>query len=248
MASMRPVPLQALRKFLLVVVAVALGGCTISVERPANNARVTLPTATRVVVTGNASFTALRVSIDGTDVSPLMSFTGSSRAQGDFMLPPGLHTVRASARVRCWYCGGGTAQTSDMTDFVVVSGPTGAVCARGGPPIIAVDPNLATAGQQPGRQRIGYFLQNGDYVEIFVDDAPGLLRTQMLVEVDMDPAPFGGVTKSKRIDAWRFCQAGSPLNAVTVGLAGALALGLSVPRFHRRTISARDAPHRTRPC
>jgi hypothetical protein len=42
-------------------------------------------------------------------------------------------------------------------------------------------------------------------VEIIVDDAPGLARTQMLVEVDLDPNK--GVIKSKRIEAWAFCQA-----------------------------------------
>lgn len=216
------VALQALQAFQLVVLAVALVGCAITIEGPANNATVTSPT--RAVVTGNASFTGLRVTVDGTDFSNRMVTTGSSRAQGDLSLPLGLHTITASATLFCWYCPGGSTQSSDTKSFVVVSGNM-RVCARSGSvPVITLDTTLAPVGHQSGRQQIGYQLQNGDGIVIIVDDAPGLLRTQMLVEVDLDPVK--GATKSKMIEAWDFCQSGSVVNAVTVGMAGGFGLGV----------------------
>lgn len=215
---------QSIEAFLLVVVAMALGGCAITIERPANNATIALPSLTTVVVSGNAAFTALRVIVNGTDRSSQMVSTGSTRAQGDFALPAGLQTITASASVPCWYCAGGTTRSSDTKSFIVVSGNT-RVCARGGgAPVITLDPNLATVGQRPGRQQIGYQLQNGDGVVIIVDDAPGLLRTQMLVEVDLDPSR--GVTKSKMIEAWDFCQGGSLASAVTAGMMGGFGVGV----------------------
>lgn len=214
--------LQALQAFLLVVFAIALGGCAITIERPDNNATVTSPA--RAVVTGNASFTGLRVTVDGTDFSNQMIASGSSRAQGDLSLPLGLHTITASARVSCWYCPGGSTQSSNTKSFVVVSGNT-QVCARtGGAPVISLGPSLATVGQTPGRQMIGYQTLNGNGILIIVDDAPGLLRTQMLVEVDLDPVR--GASRSKMIEAWDFCQAGSAVNAVTAGMAGGFDLGV----------------------
>jgi len=205
------------------MVVIGLGGCAISIERPANNATITLPSTTGVVVTGNAPFTALRVTVNGADFSSRMVSTGSSRAQGDLNLAAGLQTITASATVPCWYCAGGTTQSSDTKSFIVASGATG-VCSRGRGPVITLDPNLATVGQRPGRQQIGYQLQNTDGVIIIVDDAPGLLRTQMLVEVDLDPVR--GVGKSKMIEAWGFCQAGSLVNAVTAGMAGGFGVGV----------------------
>jgi len=83
-------------------------------------------------------------------------------------------------------------------------------------PVITLASSLSSAGQQPGRQQIGYQLQNGEGILIIVDDAPGLLPTQMLVEVDLDPAR--GVTKSKMIEAWGFCQTGSMVGSVTSGI------------------------------
>lgn len=222
MPLMDTISRQPIAAFLLFVVALALGGCAISIERPANNATIALPSSTRVVVNGNAAFSALRVTVNGTDFSSQMVSTGSSRAQGDFSLPAGLQTITASATVPCWYCAGGRTQSSDTKSFIVVSGNT-RVCARGNTPI-TLDPNLASVGQQPGRQQIGYQLQNRDGVLILVDDAPGLLRTQMLVEVDIDPSR--GVTKSKMIEAWDFCQAGSLVNAVTTGMAGGFGVGV----------------------
>ena len=213
---------QTILAFLLVVVAVALGGCTITIAQPANNATIALPSATSVVVTGNASFTSLRVTVNMVDFSGLMVSTGSSSAVGTFNLAAGLQTITASATVSCWYCAGGTTQSSDTKSFIVVSGNTH-VCARSNAPI-TLGPNLATVGQQPGRQLVGYHLQNGDDVLIIVDDAPGLLRTQMLVEVDLDPSR--GVDRSKGIEAWDFCQAGTLVSSVTAGMGGGFGVGV----------------------
>jgi len=215
--------IQTFKAFELIVIAFGLSGCSITVQTPANNATVTSPAHT--VVTGNASFSNLIVSVDGTDFSTLMTSTGSGRAQGDLPLPTGLHTITATATVPCWYCGGGSTLSSNSRSFVVVSANT-KVCARsGGAPVITLATSLATVGQQPGRQQIGYRLQNGDGILILVDDAPGLLPTQMLVEVDLDP--FKGVTKSKMIEAWDFCQAGSVVSAASSGIAGGFNVGVA---------------------
>lgn len=233
---------QTIEAFLLVVVAVALGGCAkiaieqpantpmfalpsaITIEQPTNNATITLPSRTRVVVSGDRPFTNLRVTVNGTDFSSQM-VSGSSRAQGDFNLAAGLQTITAIAEVPHWRSFGGRtigALSSDTKSFVVVSGPPPG-CARGYDPI-TLDPNLATVGQRPGRQHIGYQLQNRDGLIIIVDDAPGLLRTQMLVEVDLDPSL--GPMHSKMIEAWDFCQAGSLVSAVTAGMAGGFGVGV----------------------
>lgn len=214
--------LQTLRAFLLTGVAFALDSCAITIERPTNNATIPLPT-TNVVVTGNASFTGLRVTVDGADVSNLMTSTGASRATGALNLPLGPHTITASAAVSCWYCPSRSTQSSSTRSFVVVSGNTQTCARSSGPPVITLDPNLANVGQQPGRQQIGYQLQSGDGVLIIVDDAPGLLQTQMLVEVDIDPNR--GVTTSRKIEAWSFCQ-GSTVNAVQAGMAGGFSEGV----------------------
>ncbi len=210
------------RAFLFIILIIGLDGCSITVRTPANNATVTSPA--RVVVTGNASFSNLMVSVDGTDFSNLMVATNSSRSQGDLPLAVGLHTITATASVPCWYCGGGTTTSTNTRSFVVVSANT-SVCARsGGAPVIALASSLATVGQTPGRKQIGYQLQNGDGILIIVDDAPGLLPTQMLVEVDLDPAR--GVTKSKMIEAWGFCQTGAMVGSVSSGIAGGFNVGV----------------------
>ena len=226
---------QTLQAFLLVVVAVTLGGCAITIQSPANNATIALPSTTSVVVTGNASFTNLRVMVDGTDFSSMMVSTGSSRAQGDFILPAGTHTITATATVTCTYCPGGSTQSIDTKSFVVAASGNPRVCAgSGGAPVITLDPNSLTAGQLPGRRQIAYRLQNGDGVTILVDDAPGLPRTSMLVEVDFDA--FKGVGRSKMIEAWASCpQPGSPVSFVTSGILGGVACAPLTPANNFRS-------------
>ncbi|WDT74629.1 MAG: hypothetical protein MPW16_15360 [Candidatus Manganitrophus sp.] len=136
-------------------------------------------------------------------------------------------TRRFVIRARAVNFHGGAVVTQSLVVTVpssVAPPSPGRVCGRsGGAPVITLDSSLAAVGQRPGRQHIGYALQSGDGVEIIVDDAPGLARTQMLVEVDLDPV--GGVTKSKRIEAWAFCQ-GSFVNAVAAGGAGGIGVGV----------------------
>jgi hypothetical protein len=91
--------------------------------------------------------------------------------------------------------------------------------------VITLASSLATVGQTPGRKQVGYKLQNGDVILIIVDDAPGLLPTQMLVEIDLDP--FKGVTKSKMIEAWDFCQSGSVVSSVSSGIGGGFNVGVA---------------------
>lgn len=110
----------ASQALLLVLTAVTLGGCAIGVERPANNETIALPTATKVVITGNASYTGLRVTVDGNDVTSQIRSTGPRRDEGDLVLAAGPHTLTASADVRCWYCSGGTTRSTATNTFTVL--------------------------------------------------------------------------------------------------------------------------------
>ena len=212
---------QTIQAFLPVVVSVTLGGCSITVQSPANGAAIPLP-ATSVVVTGTAPFTNLEVTVDGVDISGAIVSTGSIRAAGSFPLATGPHTVRASATFPCWFCPGGTTQSTDTNSFTVLPDPS---CPRAAsPPVITFDAGTITVAQRPGRQLIAYALLNGtDGVQLIVDDAPGLPRTSMLVEVDLDP---NTVRNSKMIEAWNFCHR-SMASFVTSGIiAGNFGEGL----------------------
>lgn len=221
---------QPLQAFLLVVVAVALGGCAITIQRPANNETIILPTPTKVVVAGNASYTGLKVTADTVDFSSQMFPTGPSSHEGNISLGAGSHTIRASAEVFCWYCTGGKTQSTDTKAFVVAHGA--AVCARsGGAPVVTIDASTITAAQQPGRRLIAYLVDQNqpagqqDALLVIVDDAPapGLPRTQMRVELDIDP--FNGVTWGKAIEAWAFCRRGSRVNVVEASMVGGINVG-----------------------
>jgi hypothetical protein len=219
---------QPFHAFLLVVVAVALGGCAITVQKPANNATITLPSKTNVVVTGNASYTGLKVTVDGADVSSQMVSTGPSSDEGDLNLAAGSHTISASADVYCWYCTGAKTQSTDTNTFVV--SPGAHVCAQsGGPPVFTINADQIATAQQPGRKLIGMVLlnsagvQTGDVLLIIVDDAPGLQRIQMRVELDIDP--FNGVTSNKAIEAWGFCHSGSRVNSIEATMLSGFNVG-----------------------
>ncbi len=204
-------PSASIRRFLYALLLV-LPGCAISILKPADNDRVFLPTRTAVAITGNANYTDLRVAVDGTDVSSQITPTGTRKHEGAIALAAGAHTVTASATIDCPYCLGGTTRSSDSKSFVVDSGPR--VCGRtSGAPIITIDSMVTEVGQRPGRQLIAYAMKNaGDGVLIIVDDAPGLLPTQMRVEIDIDP--FNGVDDAKAIEAWGFCRSGSRVGLV----------------------------------
>jgi hypothetical protein len=207
--------MSVLRTAALLLVAWLMAGCAITVKRPANNEVVLLPAPADVVVTSNASFTNLRVAIDGTDVSGQMTMTGTSQAGGQFTLPAGNHTVTASANVSCWFCTGGVSASSDSRSFVVANQ---SVCARNGILPITLGPDIVTVGHTPGRREIAYRLQNNsDVILIIVDDAPGLSPTQMRLEVDIDPVGmtgYSGVTAPKIIEAWPSCHTGNRVGEV----------------------------------
>jgi hypothetical protein len=226
MPSIPTISRQPLPAYMLVV-AVALGGCSIKIEKPANNAVITLPATTKVAITGNASYTGLMVMVDGGNVSSQIVSTGSSSSEGDIgLLAAGPHTVSASATLSCWYCSGGTTLSTDTRSFIVIPGTH--VCAReaGGTPVITLDANVVTVGQRPGQQLIAYKLLNGsDVLLIIVDDAPGLTPIQMRVALDLDP--FNGVTSNKTVEAWGFCRSGSRVAVVEASMLGGFNVGVA---------------------
>lgn len=190
-----------LKRFSEILMVVLLCGCGITVQKPAENETVQLPSRTLVIVTGNASYSGLKVNIDGVDVTARMNSAGVNRHEGILKLPAGAHTITASAEVDCWYCGGSKTHSVDTNSFVVNS-PSGCVVA-GGAPVITLPPSTITNAQQAGRRVIGYLLQNGNAIRIHVDDAPGLRKDQMRLELDIDP---DGVKWSKAVAASTFCH------------------------------------------
>ena len=68
-----------------------------------------------------------------------------------------------------------------------------------------MSPDQIAGAQQPGRKLIAYGIPNtSDYLLIIVDDAPNLLKTQMTVSMDIDPA--NGVTWAKSVEIWGDCK------------------------------------------
>ena len=115
--------LRACSIAVLMAASISLAGCSISIRQPANGADVALNNqvpSVHVVVTGNASYTNLRVMADGTDVSSQMASKSSSENDGDLQLARGQHTLTASADVQCWYCSGQTTHSSATTTFQVL--------------------------------------------------------------------------------------------------------------------------------
>lgn len=101
------------------------------------------------------------------------------------------------------------------------------ICSRtGGPPEIKLDDNVIRIGQEPGRQLIGYAMKNNvDALLIIVDDAPGLPKNQMRVELDIDP--YNEVLQNKAIEAWGFCQRGSRVDVVEASILGGFGVGIA---------------------
>lgn len=151
-----------------------------------------------------------------------MASVGPNRNEGVLSLPAGAHTITATAEFYCWYCSGSKTQSTHTNTFVVNS-PSTQVCARtGGAPVITIPTSFTTVGQKPGKQLIGYLLQNGDAVQIRVDDAPGLSKNQMRLELDLDP---DNVQWSKAIEAWSFCR-GSRVGVIEASLKGGFGVGV----------------------
>ena len=119
---------QSVQTWVVAVAVLALPSCSIQVQEPAANATITWPSKifrTKVVVTGNASYTGLKVLVDGIDFSNRMVSKSSKRDEGDLSLGGGTHTLVASADVYCWYCSGQKHQsTATQTFTVVITGKT----------------------------------------------------------------------------------------------------------------------------
>lgn len=112
---------QSLQAFLLMAIAAVLGGCAITIQQPSENATVTLPSKTKVVVTGNASYSGLKVTIDGIDVSNQLASAGTNRDEGDVSVAAGTHLITATAEMYCWYCSGSKTLSTDTNKFTVVA-------------------------------------------------------------------------------------------------------------------------------
>lgn len=183
------------------LLAASVCGCRIAIQKPAQNDTVVLP-STKVIITGNASYSGLRVAVDNVDVSNQMVSTGTDRYEGDLNLTAGTHTITASADIYCWYCTSRKTRSTDTKTFFV-SIPQ--VCGRvAGPPLITLNASVISASRLPGQRRIPYQMSNGqDQLLIIVDDAPGLQPHEMRLELDLDSPR---VTNTKAIEAWSFCQ------------------------------------------
>jgi hypothetical protein len=108
------------------VAALTLSACSIQIEAPAAAAVITVPSptsTTKVTVTGNWNYTDLKVTVDGTDFTNQMHYTGGNNYDGNLSLAAGKHTVVASAQVNCLYCSGQKFLSTDPKTFcVAVSG------------------------------------------------------------------------------------------------------------------------------
>ena len=209
-----------LKRFSEVLIAVLLCGCAITIQKPAQNETVQFPSRTQVIVTGNASYSGLKVNIDGVDVSARMDSAGVNRHEGIIRLPAGAHMITATAEVDCSYCSGSKTQSTDTNSFVVNS--TSGCVVAGGAPVTTLPTSTITVGQQAGRKTIGYLLKNGKAIRILVDDAPGLRKDQMRLELDIDP---DNVKWSKAIEASTFCRR-SPTGVVVASSKGGFGVGV----------------------
>lgn len=199
------------------VLVLILGGCgPIKFEKPLNNDRIVLPSpnaivSTPVVVRGLWDYRDLKVLLDSVDVTSAMVPNGPRLHQGTVSVGQGSHTLKAIATIDCIVCTNGTALAFDSSTFVAT--PIGSSCQRSetAPTLITLDASIIDIGQRPGKQRIAYQAKNGDGILIVVEDAPGLPRTKMRVEVDLDPTSRprqpGGVTWAKSVQAWQICPA-----------------------------------------
>ncbi|WP_394788913.1 RCC1 domain-containing protein [Rhodoferax sp.] len=110
--------LQGVRRAVCTGLGLLLAGCAISVPQPTQNATIAGPTT--VVITGNASYSGLKVDVDGRDFTANMVASGSQRHDGSLPVPTGTHRLTASADVYCWYCSGSSTHSVVTRDFNVV--------------------------------------------------------------------------------------------------------------------------------
>lgn len=118
-AIMRSLFQGAVRCRIPVFLFLALHGCAIQIQQPADNAIV--PTPTAVVISGNAVYHNLKVLANGRDVTSQMTSQGGNAHSGSVSLPQGSNSLQASADVNCWFCTGGRTHSSVVRNFVVLS-------------------------------------------------------------------------------------------------------------------------------
>jgi hypothetical protein len=172
--------INPIRTFLTVVATSALAACSIAIQQP--GPAVNLPSATsttKVVVTGNASYTGLKVMVDGNDVTSQMVSKSSSRDEGDLSLSPDMHTLVASADVPCWYCSGNQKTRSTATQVFTVAvggGPSSAISLILQPASLTIERGAAD-GTTVWVTRAGGF--TGD-VDVKVTSLPAGIRANPL--------------------------------------------------------------------
>lgn len=108
---------------------VLVTGCAINLQQPAPGA--TAMEVTTVVVTGNATYTDLKVDVDGRDFTAYIMANGSQRHDGALPVLAGSHRLTASADVYCWYCTGSITHSVDTRNFTVVNNLFTTVSAGG---------------------------------------------------------------------------------------------------------------------
>jgi hypothetical protein len=219
-----------MKKTIIIMIALALGGCdkdkpgiSLRIVAPVDNATIILPSSTRVVIGGVSLNTVYSITVDGTDFGSQIVSSGHGVYEGNISLPAGLHTLTVSALSVCAHCPGGVGQVTQSTSFIVTNSRS---CARvvGGPPIFTIPSSFFA--RSPGQKIIIFNLPGGGAIVIIVDDAPGLLPTQMEVEIDIDPA--SGVTRNKEIEAWGFCKSGPRVGVVEASMLSPI---IDVARF-----------------
>lgn len=205
----------------------------IEIEKPADNLILTAPTIPKLIVSAK-HYSDLKVSLkEGTstetDATDRMVSLGSDRWTTDLNLPIGMHRVTAGAVLSCWYCTGGKKWVTDSHTFTIL--PAAASCTRtDGNRVRTIPSEGVLAGQIPGKQHIMTPLQNGDFMLIILDDAPGLQQNQMRVEVDINPN--NDVTWNKAVEAWGACRSGSQrvdLAEASYTPAGGFGVGVICP-------------------
>src|SRR3954467_2311657 len=97
--------------------ALLLAGCSISIKEPVAAAAVQSPV--KVVVTGNASVSNFKLLANGIDVTGQMTYQGNNTYQGMLTLPAGSANLNATANIYCWYCGGNTPTSAQVTFTVL---------------------------------------------------------------------------------------------------------------------------------
>jgi hypothetical protein len=115
----------------LAALAIALSSCSsFSITAPRDGGIVLAPATTPITVKASPSMTALRVAIDGNDVTGQINSISAGESIGQVALPPGMHTVTASADVACWYCSPQPWQATYQNKFCVATQTSTATASK----------------------------------------------------------------------------------------------------------------------